>query len=137
MPRERLLKRIRAWSRRESGAGNDLAAYTDSVLEDIGVLLNTRRGTVVLDGDYGLPDFSNQFNSLAPPELEAIQKAIRVCLDGFEKRLLGVAVDYTPRDTEFGVLRFTVSARLRFRNQETPISFFCLLQGDGSVSVQA
>lgn len=137
MPRERLLKRIRAWSRRESGAGNDLAAYTESVLADVSSLLNTRRGTVVLNDDYGMPDFSNLFNSLSPPELESIQKALRVCLDSFEQRLSGVGVEYTPRDSEFGVLRFSVNARLRFRNQENPLSFFCLLQGDGSISVQA
>ena len=137
MPRERLLKRIRAWSRRESGAGNDIAAYTESVLQDVGALLNTRRGTVVLDDNYGMPDFSNLFNSLAPPELDAIQKALRTCLDGFEKRLGAVTVEYTPRDSEFGVLRFTVNARLKFRNQESPTSFFCLLQGDGSIDVQA
>jgi type VI secretion system protein len=136
MSRERLLKRIRAWSQRESSAGNDLAAFTESVLNDVETVLNTRQGTVILDPDFGMPDFSNLFNSLSPPELENLQRSLRSCLEHSDRRLQGVSVEYVPRDNDIGVLRFSISARLQFRNQEVPMNFFSLLQGDGSIGVQ-
>lgn len=138
MAAERLLKRLRRLGRTGSGAAPamDINELTLSVLDDLSKLYNTRRGSVLIDGQYGLPDFSNLRSNLSPPECDAMIAAIRETTLRFEPRLRSVKVVFQPPTEEFGVLRFTVSANLAVRQQEVPLRFDVLLQGNGAVLLQ-
>lgn len=135
MTQERLLKRLAAWGREEAPAG-DLGGYTESVLEDLDRLYNTQQGTALIDAEMGLPDFSTLFNSLAPPEMERIERALRQVTERFEPRLRIASVKHAQRTDDFGLLRFEVAARLRFGEQEVPLRFFALLGGEGRWRIQ-
>ena len=74
----RLLKRIREWeqSGRISASDADVSDVIDSLRDDLEKLLNTRRGTVLIDNDYGLPDFTHLMNGYAAPDVDEIERAL-------------------------------------------------------------
>lgn len=138
MTEERLLKRIRHWRDPEEAERRraDIGAYTESVFADLANLYNTRRGSVEISGDYGLPDFVNMLNSFTPPGVESIEAVIRETTQKFESRLRDVSVLHVPREGDAGLLRFNVSGNLVFRGASVPVQFDAVLQGDGSVALQ-
>jgi len=138
MTQERLLKRIQQWSRGDDGIVStaDVGLYTQSVLDDLEKLFNTQRGTVLIDDDYGMPDFTNSYSNLSPPELEGMERSIREQATKFEPRFKGVIVNYQPRVNDRGLLRFTVTGQLSFREQVIPLAFDAILEGNGSISLQ-
>jgi len=138
MTEERLLKRIRYWQSPEDAERRraDIGAYTESVFADLSNLFNTRRGSVQISEDYGLPDFVNMLNSFAPPALESIEDVFRDTTRKFEPRLRDVTVQHVPREGDQGLLRFNIIGNLVFRGNAVPVQFDAVLQGDGSVALQ-
>ncbi|HEX7045942.1 MAG TPA: type VI secretion system baseplate subunit TssE [Gammaproteobacteria bacterium] len=138
MTEERLLKRIGYWLSPEDAERRraDIGAYTESVFADLANLYNTRRGSVQISGEYGLPDFVNMLNSFTPPAIESIENVIRETTQKFEPRLRDISVQHVPRDDDEGLLRFNVNGNLVFRDNTVPVQFDAVLQGDGSVALQ-
>ncbi len=137
MARERLLKRLQRWDdMAHPGMELDAAAYTESVLADLARLYNTRQGTVLIDPEYGLMDFTNLHDVLSPNDLEALSRDIRQATSRFEPRLNDVEVEYRPRGGEQGLLRFMVTARLSFRDQSLAMQYDIVLHGDGRVVIE-
>jgi len=135
MSNERLLKRIKQWSMRQVPAA-DHNIYVESVLADLSMLYNTQHGTTLIDEHYGLPDFTNIFNNLTPPDIDKMQRAIMDTTHRFEPRLKSITVQYEDRKNEFGLLRFTLSAQLMYLDGFSPLSYSVLLNGDGSVAIE-
>ncbi len=129
------MKRFRQWGREEPAS--DLAGFTESVLEDLDRLYNTQQGTALIDEEYGLPDFSALFNTMTPPEIERIERALRRTTERYEPRLTVTGIEHKQRSDDTGVLRFAVSARTEFREQPVNLEFFALLGGEGRWRVQA
>ncbi len=138
MPSERLLKRIRYWGKDQGERVSRLEVgdYKNSVLADLALLYNTNKGTVLVSGDMGVPDFTSLMNSFGPQEVATIEQAFVDVTDKYEPRITNVVVKYQPRGNEFGVLRFSVSGILAYKNQELPMEFSALVQGNGSVTVE-
>ncbi len=136
MPNERLLKRIKQWNMRQIPA-TDIGEYTESVLADLSMLYNTQHGSALIDDQYGLPDFTNIFNNLTPPDIDMMQRAIMNTTSRFETRLKSVTVQFEDRKNEFGLLRFSVSAQLMHLDRLSPLNYSVLLNGDGSVAIEA
>ncbi|HEX6929365.1 MAG TPA: type VI secretion system baseplate subunit TssE [Gammaproteobacteria bacterium] len=138
MTEERLLKRIGYWQSPEEAERRraDIGAYTESVFADIANLYNTRRGSVQIGDDYGLPDFANMLNSFTPPGVDSIERVIRETTQRYEPRLRGIGVQHVPREGDAGLLRFNVTGNLVFRGSAVPVQFDAVLQGDGSVALQ-
>lgn len=138
MTEERLLKRIGYWLAAEDAERRraDIGAYTESVFADLANLYNTRRGSVQISDEYGLPDFVNMLNSFTPPAVESIENVIRETTQKFEPRLRDIVVQHVPRDGDEGLLRFNVNGNLVFRDNTVPVQFDAVLQGDGSVALQ-
>lgn len=139
MSPERLLKRIRQWDRglQDPVVRGDIAEYRQSVLNDIALLFNTQRGTVLISDELGLPDFTNLLNRFGSEEITFMEKSFQELMETFEPRLKGILVQYAPRDNETGLLRFLITGQLSFRRQNSPIAFYALLQGDGRITIEA
>ncbi|MBL1275605.1 MAG: type VI secretion system baseplate subunit TssE [Ectothiorhodospiraceae bacterium] len=135
MSNERLLKRVKQWSMRQVPA-SDHGVYVESVLADLSMLYNTQHGTALIDNTYGLPDFTNIFNNLTPPDIDMMQRAIMDTTNRFETRLKSVTVNYEDRKNEFGLLRFSVTSQLMFLDGLFPLNYSVLLNGDGSVAIE-
>jgi type VI secretion system lysozyme-like protein len=138
MSNERLLKKIRRWSgsTREQPNTIDVEEYKRSVLSDITLLYNTQKGTVLMDEHLGVPDFTVMMNRFGDQEVTQIEKAFREVTDKYEPRIRNTAVRFAPRNDDHGMLRFTVSAVLSFKNQVLPFEFYALINGNGSVALE-
>ncbi|HEY4126531.1 MAG TPA: type VI secretion system baseplate subunit TssE [Gammaproteobacteria bacterium] len=134
MSEERLFKRLRRWSAGGT-TGTDVGGYVESVLQDVGRLYNTRRGSTPLSAAYGLPDISNMLANLTPPDLERIREAIEVTTREFEPRMQETRVSL-PAEESPGLLRFVVQGELLYGKARVPVRYMVNIEGDGRVSVR-
>ncbi len=133
----RLLKRIRSWEEAGivSASDVDVNEMMETIRDDLEKLLNTRRGTVLIDNDYGLPDFTYLMNGYAAPDVEEIQRDLLHQLKQYEKRLDSISLTYHQPASRSTSVMFGLNARIQHRNQ--PIDFIATVQftDNGSVSV--
>jgi type VI secretion system protein len=117
-----LLSRIDA----ETSVANR-ADESESIVEHLRVLLNTRKGGSVTAPGFGVVDFTELVHSF-PSAIQTLQASIRATVLEYEPRLRNVSVRFTP-DEDPLVLRFEITAQLaergtrgmlRFRTQVTP-----------------
>ncbi len=134
MAEERLFKRLRRWSGTGAG-GADVGGYVESVLQDVGRLYNTRRGSTPLSELYGLPDISDMLANLTPPDVERIREAIEVTTREFEPRMQDTRVTL-PGEESPGMLRFAVQASLLYEKTSVPVRYTVNIEGDGRVTVR-
>ena len=138
MSQERLLKRIRRWSEDEEEGFSqpDLAVHISSLLDDLSKLYNTRQGTVVLDPEFGIPDFTSLMSNMSPPEVEKLTRAFILFTNKYEPRLKSLSIRFQQNEEDRGLIRFGVSSKIMYAENLTPLVFDILLQGDGSVALQ-
>ena len=133
----RLLKRIKHWE--ESGTISaseiDINEMMESVRDDLEKLFNTRRGTVLIDDDYGLPDFTHLMNGYSAPDVGEIERNLLALVRQYETRLSAVNLSYQePGKSSMG-LRFMLSAMFHHKNQDSNLATTIQFNDNGSVSV--
>jgi type VI secretion system protein len=104
----------------------------DSVLRHLTRLLNTRRGMVPLDPEFGVADLSNRGNGvLAPQDIEA---QIRSLVLRYEPRLRDPRVHLEPAATD--ALSFTVEATLADATAPRAVRLHTTVNAHGRIGVQ-
>lgn len=133
--KERLLKRIRNWETAESNviAETDVNDLMVSLQDDLEKLFNTRLGTVLVDPDYGLPDFSNMFNSYVAPDTDEIRMALATLTKKYETRLSSIEIKFDDDKKSGDDLKFILNSKLDYKNQKLPFSVNAFLRDDGSI----
>ncbi len=135
--KQRLLKRIKAWE--EAGAISaseiDVNERMESLRDDLEKLFNTRRGTVLVDDEYGLPDFTHLMNGYAAPDVDELQRSLLQQVRQYEARLSSVSLNYEEQGKMKMSLRFLLSAMFRHKNQESNLAATVQFNDNGSVSV--
>ena len=133
----RLLKRIRNWEESAvvSASEADIDDVMESVRDDLEKLFNTRRGTVLIDEEFGLPDFSQLMNGYSAPDVDQILRDLSQQVRQYELRLSTVNFQQQDGGRNATNLNFGMSAMLQHKQQD--ISFRATLQvaDNGSVSV--
>ncbi len=138
MSTDRFLKKIRRWAQEDQFRSEiEIDDLTASVIDDLEKMYNTRQGTVMLDTEFGLPDFTSMMNSLSPSDIENLTRAFIMTTNRYESRLKNVTVRFNKKEGDLGVMRFSVSCKIAHAEQLYPMKFDALLQGDGSVTLQA
>jgi type VI secretion system lysozyme-like protein len=134
----RLLQRFRQWEKQNTHSIEviEFDVLVDSILQDINQLFNTRKGSVLMDAQLGCEDFTSLLSSMAQPELEQLCLSFKLLCQSYEKRLQNCLIEYEFRESDMGVIRFICLASIEHQEQNKPIKFFILLQGDGSVSIE-
>src|SRR5262245_52333266 len=87
-----------------------LADPSDSILEHLRVLLNTRRGEAPTVPDYGVPDITDLVHTL-PTGVAGLTRALRDTILTYEPRLKNVNVRHLESEDPL-VLRFEITARV-------------------------
>ena len=72
-------------------------AIVQSVIENLGRLLNTRRGGVSHMPEFGLPDLTEIYRDV-PESIEALRRAVRETVEAYEPRLNRVRVTHHATD---------------------------------------
>ncbi|MEK6748530.1 MAG: type VI secretion system baseplate subunit TssE, partial [Pseudomonadota bacterium] len=113
----------------------DKTKVARSVLRHLIQLLNTRRGSVPTQPDYGLPDF-NDMISRFPDAIHELKKEIKMCLEKYEPRLSQIQVGYVADKDNPLTLRYEVSALLHIDEEKTDVWFETTLNAMGKVTVR-
>ena len=135
--KERLLKRFSRWEEASHAAfeESDSNALMESIRDDLEKIYNTKRGTVLIDEDFGLPDFSYMLNGYSAPDVGLILQQLHLQTKKYEPRLDALQVKYVEQDKFPGKLQFQMSARLKINERELPFNVNAFLSDDGSVSL--
>jgi len=133
----RLLKRIRNWEEAGmvSAADVDVIEIMESMCDDLEKLLNTRRGTVLIDQDYGLPDFTHLRNSYAAPDVEEIERNLVQQVRKYEARLTSINLEYQQPDKGSSSIKFILNAMFEHKKQNLSFVATVQLNDDSSVNV--
>lgn len=135
--KERLLKRIRRWNTEEQSSISDIdgSELVESVKNDLELLLNTRRGTVLIDPNMGLADLTHLTNGYSLPDVEELKMDVMQQIKRYEPRLSSVDVRFVGDQTAQIQLAFSVTASLNQEKQFIPFSVRLLMNENGSTSV--
>jgi type VI secretion system lysozyme-like protein len=135
--KERLLKRIRRWSTEEQSGLQELDGpeLVESVRVDLELLLNTRRGTVLIDNELGLPDLTHLTNGYSLPEVDDLSHELSQQIKHYEPRLSGVSVRYIGDQGKQRQLAFSITADIRQQRLNLPFSMRIIMNENGSTSV--
>lgn len=133
----RLLKRIKNWeeSGEVSASDADVNEVMESVRDDLEKLFNTRRGTVLIDPEYGLPDFTHLMNGYSAPDVDEIIMALQFQVKEFETRLSGALVSPAESKSAGNQLKFNLTAQFSHRNQALSLSTNIVVNDNGSIAV--
>ncbi len=135
--KERLLKRISQWETATDASisGLDANELADSIRDDLRKLFNTRRGTVLIDTDYGMPDFGFLMNGYGAPDIEQVQQAIKEQTVKYEPRLTGINVNISEPSKKQTEILFILNAAFEHKNQSIPFVVNAFLKDDGSIAL--
>jgi len=136
MREERLTERIRSWNRApDRRGGPDPKRMVDSIIRHLERILNTRRGSVQIGEDYGIPDVSDLTSGL-PDTLRDLERMIRNTIQKYEPRLKAVRVKFIPQEENMLAVSFQIVARLILEEEKDPVVFDSVMDSDGKVTIR-
>ena len=135
MYEQRLLERIKALEETTSYvSGSDISQAISSISAHLQRMLNTRKGSVMIDKDYGIPDFTNSpFDSLNEMGRE-IAEEIKEFIQKYEPRLGNVKVSFVENEENTLSLKFKLEGELVFKGR-LPVTFETWMDQNGKIVV--
>lgn len=134
----RLLERIAAL---ETGQVQTQATRAQvlvvSIREHLQRILNTRRGSVPLDPEFGVPDFTNLAGSFSSGSTREIIDSITRMIERYEPRLKAPKVQVSEQGSEVLSLSFSLEGLVQVDDHELPIRLATSISSSGRVSLQA
>ena len=138
LKKERLLERIRMMEENpERRLDVDPGTVVHSVLEHLVRVLNTKKGSVDIDPEFGIPDLTNISSSFSSESIPELETAIKSVIVRYEPRLKGVDVHFRKQQDDLLTFRFSISAQLVLDEKEKSIVFETIVDSDGQVRVTA
>ncbi|WP_325892259.1 type VI secretion system baseplate subunit TssE [Grimontia sp. NTOU-MAR1] len=132
MKQQRLLERIRSGGENSS----DKELLLDSITNHIHRILNTQQGSVPIDKDFGMPDFSDLRWGEGSDIRHDLEKFLSELILKYERRVKSVNV-YTQKDNKSPlVLCFVLEAKIELKNKIIPLVFETVLKSDGYIALQ-
>jgi type VI secretion system protein len=136
MREERLTERLRSWNKEpDRRGGRDPKRMIASIIRHLERILNTRRGSVPISDDYGVPDLTD-LSSGFPDSLRDLERTIRNTIQKYEPRLKSVRVKFVPQEENMLAVSFQIVARLILEEEKNPVVFESLMDSDGKVIIR-
>ena len=115
---------------------DDVNEVLRSVMGYVSKLLNTRRGSSVLDEEFGIPDFTGFGVSYGREDIPRVEKEISIFIERCEPRLRDVKVTYSPDPTEPFSINFILEAKLLLSGTDVlPVKMMTHINSSGRVVV--
>lgn len=136
LKKERLLERIRIMEENpERRLDVDSGTMVNSVLEHLVRVLNTKKGSVEIDPEFGVPDLTNMSSSFSSDSIPELEEAIKSVIVHYEPRLKEVSVHFQTQQDDLLALRFSIAAKLVTDEKGKSIVFETIVDSDGQVKV--
>ncbi|MQT15072.1 type VI secretion system baseplate subunit TssE [Segnochrobactrum spirostomi] len=117
------------------GGPTDVALLVESIIANLGRVLNSRAGCSETRPDLGIPDF-NDLVGRFPDAIQIIATAVRDQIIAFEPRLQDVTVRHVKAPLNPLSLTFDIHARIRQNDEDAKIIFQTVLGDDGFMRVR-
>lgn len=132
----RLLERVRQWQNDPGYRSRPHAgARVNSVVNHLQLLLNSRVGTTLMDGRFGLPDLS-ELKLTYPDSLRDMERTISHTIETYEPRLSQVDVRFVYQDERTLSLFFRIEATLTAGEMGRAIVLESSVDTTGKMTVQ-
>ena len=132
----RLFEKIRNF---ESKNFNVSVLQTDDVIQSIKyhleLILNTRKGSTLIDADFGVPDFTNLVGGLSGESTSSIERAIEHMIKKYEPRFIQSSVELQPNEQGVLSMQFKISGVVKVNNKDTPIRLSANVNSSGKVII--
>jgi type VI secretion system protein len=136
MRERRLMERISAW---EQGASvtnqTETEALVRSVMEHLSRILNTRQGSVQLDSQFGVPDFTNMAFGLEGGSMREMEEEIQRMVSRYEPRVRAPKVRMQRESSDVLSIRFTLEGTIEANDRDIPLRLSTTVNSDGRVTV--
>ena len=133
----RLLERVRQW---QSDPAARVRAHTGarvtSVVKHLQLLLNSRMGTTLMDGEFGLPDLSD-LKLTYPDSIRDMEKIILHTIETYEPRLSHVDVSFVFQDDRTLNVFFRIEAMLIAGEEERNLVLESSVDTFGKMTVRS
>lgn len=111
-----------------------------SVVQHLTRMLNTRRGSVPIDPDFGLYDMNNIAGSFSVGSTEEICEAVVWQIKRYEPRLQNPVLTTSKEDHEIITLKFELSAEISHINSRLNgevFSMYLRINSSGQIHIEA
>lgn len=136
MREQRLLERI---ADLESGNAHPHATRAQvlvaSIQGHLQRILNTRQGSVPIDSEFGVPDFTNLAGSFTSGSTREIIDSLTRMIRVYEPRLKNPQVLIEDAGSEVLALSFSLSGMIEVDNRDVPIRLATQISSSGKVSL--
>lgn len=132
MAQQRLLERINDM---ESNLHSEkdlspVEVLISSVTRHLKKILNTRRGTVLIDPEYGMPDFSDLPVDLASAKTELMKERIKTVVEKYELRIKDVEITIDSKTNSSLSMNFGLNGTIIHDDTKIPINLATTLGPD-------
>ncbi|MDQ7031995.1 MAG: type VI secretion system baseplate subunit TssE [Desulfonauticus sp.] len=135
MYEQRLLERIKALEDNAAYVpGSDISQAISSITSHLQRMLNTRKGSVMIDKDYGIPDFTNSPSDSLNELGRKIAEEIKEFIQKYEPRLGNVKVSFIEDEEDVLSLKFKLEGELVFKGR-LPVTFETWMDQNGRIVV--
>lgn len=108
---------------------------TNSIIDHLQRILNTRQGSVPIDTDFGVPDFTNLAGTFATGETSQIIDNMTRMIARYEPRLKSPRIQVAEGAQEVLSLSFSLQGLVAINDQDIPIHLATRVSSDGRVSL--
>ena len=137
MYEQTLLERIEALENKKEEAAdeNPLEIEMSSIMTHLRKLLNTNKGSVLIDPEYGMPDMTVFSGDGLDETMSGIRDAIQDVVSRYEQRLSKVKIHIEPDQSDVLTIHFNLEAILS-RHENVPVFFHSLVKPGGQVDIR-
>jgi len=136
MKEQRLLERIASLG---DGRARSHQTHVEVLIESIRAhlqrILNTRQGSVPIDPDFGVPDFTNLAGSSIAGTSQEVAASITRMVARYEPRLKSVRVLLAESDSEVLSLSFTLEGSIEVSDKIIPIRLATRVSASGRIAL--
>lgn len=108
---------------------------TRSIIQHLQRILNTRQGSVLIDPDFGVPDFTNLAGSFVTGETAQMIENITRMVARYEPRLKSPCIMIAEDNQEVLSLSFSLEGMIAINDRDIPILLSTRVSSDGRVSL--
>ncbi len=132
----RFFERLRALEAEPKKRGRQCSdAVMDSIVRHLAHILNTRKGTVLLDPEFGLQDYTNFGSSFSEDTVGAVRRSIERLVRRYEPRIQELCIQPRPVPPEELELAFDISGVVSLDGGRSPLHMKTNIRCSGEVHV--
>lgn len=108
----------------------------NSILDHLRRILNTRQGSVPVDPDFGVPDFTNLAGSFSTGTTDQIIQDMSRMIQRYEPRLHQPQITFATSQDEVLSLAFSISGMVSVDDRDIPVRLTSQVAPNGKVSLR-